>query len=112
MLTAHSNDRPQRPVESWQFRSTKFVHLLKQTGLRGSMGRVGACGDTAAMESFNVLLQGNVLDLQRWKTRADLSQAITVWIETKYHRKRRQRRLGRQTPINFEKINTKTAPAA
>jgi transposase InsO family protein len=42
----------------------------------------------------------------------ELSQAITTWIETKYHRKRRQRRLGRRTPINFEKINTPTAQAA
>jgi transposase InsO family protein len=92
-----------------QFRSTKYVHVLKRAGLQGSMGRVGACGDNAAMESFNALLQVNVLDRHRWKTRAELSQAITTWIETKYHRKRRQRRLGRQTPINFEKINTPTA---
>jgi putative transposase len=95
-----------------QFRSTKYVHVLKRAGLQGSMGRVGACGDNAAMESFNALLQVNVLDRRRWSTRAELSQAITTWIETKYHRKRRQRRLGRQTPINFEKINTPTAQAA
>jgi predicted ferric reductase len=30
------------------------------------MGRVGACGDNAAMESFFALLQRNVLDRQRW----------------------------------------------
>jgi putative transposase len=95
-----------------QFRSTKYVHALKRAGLQGSMGRVGACGDNAAMESFNALLQVNVLDRRRWSTRAELSQAITTWIETKYHRKRRQRRLGRQTPLNFEKINTPTAQAA
>jgi putative transposase len=95
-----------------QFRSTKYVRILNRFRLRGSMGRVGACGDNAAMESFNALLQVNVLDLQRWKTRADLSHAITVWIETKYHRKRRQRRLGRQTPINFEKLNQPPTLAA
>ena len=33
------------------------------------MGRVGACGDNAAMESFFALLQKNVLDRQRWATR-------------------------------------------
>ena len=38
-------------------------------GLTGSMGRVGACGDNAAMESFFALLQKNVLDRQRWATR-------------------------------------------
>lgn len=45
-----------------QFRSTVFVRALKSNGLTGSMGRVGACGDNAAMESFFALLQKNVLD--------------------------------------------------
>jgi putative transposase len=35
-----------------QFRSNAFVAALKHYELVGSMGRVGACGDNAAMESF------------------------------------------------------------
>jgi putative transposase len=66
------------------------------------MGRVGACGDNAAMESFFSLLQRNVLDRKRWQTRDELRLAIVVWIEAKYHRKRKQRRLGKLTPIEFE----------
>jgi transposase InsO family protein len=89
-----------------QFRSRKFVHALVGNGLQGSMGRVGACGDNAAMESFFALLQRNVLDRQRWSTRAQLRLAIVTWIEKTYHRKRRQRRLGRLTPIEFETINS------
>jgi transposase InsO family protein len=61
------------------------------------MGRVGACGDDVAMESFFALLQRNVLDRQRWSTRAQLRLAIVTWIEKTGHRKRRQRRLGRLT---------------
>lgn len=68
------------------------------------MGRVGACGDNAAMESFFSLLQKNVLDRQRWNTRLELRLAIVSWIEGIYHRKRRQRRLGKLTPIEFETI--------
>jgi transposase InsO family protein len=34
-----------------QFRSRKFVHAVVHNGLQGSTGRVGACGDNAAMES-------------------------------------------------------------
>ena len=45
-----------------QFRSRKFVHTLNRHQLSGSMGRVGAAGDNAAMESFFALLQNNVLD--------------------------------------------------
>ena len=68
------------------------------------MGRVAACADNAAMESFFSLLQKNVLDRQRWRTRDELRLAIVVWIEKKYHRRRRQRGLGRLTPVEFETI--------
>lgn len=87
-----------------QFRSKKFVRVLVNNGLVGSMGRVGACGDNAAMESFFSLLQNNVLDTRRWATREELRLAIVTWIERTYHRRRRQRRLGRLTPIEYETI--------
>ncbi|WP_239062993.1 DDE-type integrase/transposase/recombinase, partial [Streptomyces sp. SID13031] len=61
-----------------QFRSNSYLRTLKTHQLRGSMGRVGACGDNAAMESFFALLQKNVPD--------------------------RQRQLGKLTPIEFETI--------
>jgi putative transposase len=73
-----------------QFRSRRFVESLRHHGLTGSMGRVGACADNAAMESFFSLLQKNVLDRQRWLSRQDLRLAITTWIERTYHRRRRQ----------------------
>ena len=94
-----------------QFRSNAFVTALTNNGLVGSMGRVGACGDNAAMESFFSLLQKNVLDRQRWTSREELRVAIVIWIERTYHRRRRQRGLGRLTPIEFELLTT-TAKAA
>lgn len=69
------------------------------------MGRVGAAGDNAAMESFFSLLQKNVFDRKVWATREELRLAIVSWVEGKYHRKRRQRRLGRLTPVEFEVVN-------
>jgi len=87
-----------------QFRSHAYVRALRTAGLRGSMGRVGACADNAAMESFFSLLQKNVLNRQRWATRNQLRLAIVVWIEKTYHRRRRQDRLGRLTPIEFETL--------
>ena len=87
-----------------QFRSRKYVNALKDAGLTGSMGRVGACGDNAAIESFFALLQKNVLDRKRWDTREQLRLAIVTWIEKTYHRRRRQAALGRLTPIEFETI--------
>ena len=60
----------------------KVVRLLKNNGLRGSTGRVGACANNAAMESFFPLLQKNVLNTRRWATREELRLAIVTWIET------------------------------
>ena len=48
------------------------MRLLKNNGLVGSMGRVGAAGDNASMESSFSLLQKNVLDTKRWETREEL----------------------------------------
>jgi len=89
-----------------QFRSTAFVRMLKNNGLRGSMGRVASAGDNAAMESFHALLQTNVLNTKRWETRDELRMAIVTWIERTYHRRRRKRSLGKLTPIEFEALAT------
>ena len=87
-----------------QFRSHAYVRALRDRGLVGSMGRVGACADNAAMESFFSLLQKNVLNRRRWNNREELRLAIIVWIERTYHRRRRQDTLGRLTPIEFETL--------
>lgn len=95
-----------------QFRSRSFVHALGRYEMVGSMGRVGAAGDNAAMESFFSLLQKNVLDRRRWDTREELRIAIVTWIERTYHRRRRQTALGRLTPIEYEAIMTTPASQA
>ncbi|ARU53004.1 transposase [Cellulosimicrobium cellulans] len=56
------------------------------------------------MESFFALLQKNVLNRKRWATRDELRLAIITWIEKTYHRHRRQARLGRMTPVEFETV--------
>lgn len=73
------------------------------------MGRVAAAGDNAVMESFFSLLQRNVLKAKTWGTREELTIAVISWIEHRYHRRRRQNRLGRLTPIEYETINKNTA---
>jgi len=85
-----------------QFRSRPFRAVLAANKLSGSMGRVAAAADNAAMESFYALLQKNVLDRHHWQTRHELRLAIITWIEHTYNRRRRQRRLGRLTPVEYE----------
>jgi transposase InsO family protein len=95
-----------------QFRSRKLIHQLNRNHMVGSMGRVGAAGDNAAMESFFILLQNNVLNRRSWTTREELRIAIVTWIEKTYHRRRRQAALGRLTPVKYELIMTATATQA
>jgi transposase InsO family protein len=85
-----------------QFRARSFRAVLTAAGLQGSMGRVASAGDNAAMESWHALLQKNVLDRRRWRTRDELHAAIVFWIEHTYNRRRRQRALGNPTPVEFE----------
>src|SRR5699024_4666452 len=95
-----------------QFRSDRFLKTLRRHKLHGSMGQVGAAGDNAAMESFFSLLQKNVLNRRVWDTREELRLAIVGWIEGKYHRKRRQRTLGKLTPIEFKTVMDPAATQA
>ncbi len=60
--SADGGAAPERPVgtvvhsdRGSQFRSKRFVRVIEDAGLLGSMGRVGACADNAAMESFFAL---------------------------------------------------------
>ncbi len=85
-----------------QFRARSFRAVLTAAGLQGSMGRVASAGDNAAMESWHALLQKNVLDRRRWRTRDELHEAIVFWTEHTYNRRRRQRALGKLTPVEFE----------
>jgi putative transposase len=77
------------------------------------MGQVGSCADNAAMESFFALLQKHVLNRRPWAAREGLWLEIVSGIEGTYHRRRRQRGLGKLPPIEYETIiSPRVAPAA
>jgi transposase InsO family protein len=96
-----------------QFRARAFRATLTAAGLSGSMGGVvAAAGDNAAMKSFWALLHKNILNTRRWPTRAELHYAIVFWIEHTYNRRRRQRALGKLTPVEFELAFANIAQAA
>src|SRR3974390_736849 len=95
-----------------QFRARKLQRALNRHHMIGSMGRVGAAADNAAMESFFSLLQKNVLNRRPGATREELRIAIVTWIERTYHRRRRQDALGRLTPVEYEIIMTAPADQA
>jgi transposase InsO family protein len=56
-----------------RFRARTIRAVLTAASLQGSTGRVASAGDNAAMEYFWALLQKNVLDRRRWRTRDELT---------------------------------------
>jgi hypothetical protein len=82
--------------------------VLKSAGLTGSMGRVAAAGDNAAMESFFALLQNTVLDRRRWRTRSELTYEVIVWIEHTYNRPPS----ADPRPADSRQVRTRLHPAA
>jgi len=75
-----------------QFTSWAFSERVRQAGLVPSMGTVGDAYDNALIEAFWARLQTELLNRKKWKTRVELSTALT--------------------PIEFEKVNNQTANAA
>ena len=100
-------------MEAWQSRPLDPIYAVVLIDAGRPMGRIAAAGDNAAMESFYSLLQKNVLNRNtRWETRDQLHGEIVHWIEHTYNRRRRQRALGRLTPIEFELAFTQPAAHA
>ncbi len=70
-----------RSIEPSVYTSWVFGHRLRQAGLLGSMGRVASSVDNSMIESLWSTMQRELLDTQRWTTKAELAAAIFEWIE-------------------------------
>ncbi len=57
---------------------------------------------TKATESRIVICRDHSANVKRWATRSELRYAIGTWIERTSNRRRRQRALGRLTPVESE----------
>ena len=89
---AHHSDRGS------QHANLRFTEHLQQTGLVGSMGKVGSPGENAMMESFLSTVQHEVLDTRHWKTRDELRSALFIYLEITHNRERRHSSLNYRTP--------------
>ena len=85
-----------------QFRSRAFRAVLKADELTGSMGRVASAGDNAAMESFYLATAEERPRPEALGEPGRPRHAIVYWIEHTYNSRRRQRGLGKLTPVEFE----------
>ena len=95
-----------------QYTALAFSEKLEQHGIVGSMGGVGTAHDNAMMEAFYATLQTELLDRQRWSSRAELRTAIFEFIEIFYNRQRRHSTLGMISPAEFERRYAQQQAAA
>lgn len=85
-----------------QYTSHEYQLVLKAHQIRPSLGKVGACFDNAAMESFFGSLKSEWLYFHRFATRQQAMTSIFYYIESFYNRQRRHSTIGYLSPLAFE----------
>jgi transposase InsO family protein len=85
-----------------QYCSKRYQRLIRNNGLRCSMGRRANCYDNAAMESFFHTLKVELVHRERYVTRRIAKHRIFEYIETYYNRQRKHSAIGHRIPMEFE----------
>jgi transposase InsO family protein len=85
-----------------QYASDDYQHLLACHGIACSMSGKGDCWDNAPMESFWATLKTELVNHERYATRAQAAASIFEYVEVFYNRKRLHSALGYMSPEQFE----------
>jgi len=86
-----------------QFRSVKYLDLVRSSGCLPSMSRQGNCWDNAVMESFYSRLKVELIYAEQFGSMEEVRSGIFEYIEIFYNRKRRHSALGNISPAEFER---------
>jgi len=84
-----------------QYTSITFSKRCESTDVRPSMGSVGDCYDNAMCESFNAILECELLVKHRFKTQREASLAVFDFIEGFYNPRRRHTSIGNISPMKL-----------
>lgn len=85
-----------------QYCSKRYLKIIKNFQLVGSMSRRGNCWDNAVAESFFHTLKIELVKQQCYKTREEAKQSVFQYIEGYYNRKRLHSALDYRTPYEVE----------
>lgn len=85
-----------------QYTSIAFGQRCKEAGVRPSMGSVGDCYDNAMCESFNAILECELLVRRRFRNPREAAIAVFEFIEGFYNTRRRHTSIGNISPAAFE----------
>jgi putative transposase len=110
LLMAFQRRRPDRRVVHHSDRGAAYTSLafsqrVRDLELDQSFGSTGDCYDNAAVEAFWATLKrelGWIHNTTTWPSRAELRSALFDYIEGFYNPNRIQRRLGHQSPADYE----------
>lgn len=94
------------------YASDDYRRALDEHGLVPSMSRTGDCWDNAVAESFFATIKAEMIEFERYDTRAAATASIGIYIEKFYNPTRRHSYLGYMSPIEYELRNQLTALAA
>jgi len=86
-----------------QFRSVKYLDLVRSSGCLPSMSRQGNCWDNAVMESFYSRLKVELIYAEQYASMEEVRTGIFEYIEIFYNRKRRHSALGNISPAEYER---------
>jgi len=86
-----------------EYLSCEYYGLLNKYGIVPSMNRPGHCQDNAHMESFIHSLKGELLRGRRFKTGAELANAINGYINF-YNSRRLHSGIEYKTPVEYERL--------
>jgi putative transposase len=82
------------------YTSAGYRKLIKDVGMRSSMGRTGVCWDNAMAESFFSALKNERVYRTVYATKARARADVIAYIEGFYNSRRRHSALSYQTPNN------------
>src|SRR4051812_49650363 len=80
------------------YTSAEFGKVLREHGIRQSVGRTGICYDNAMAESFFAALKNERVNRTQYPTREHARRDIARYIELRYNSRRRHSGLGYRTP--------------
>jgi putative transposase len=86
-----------------QYTSIAFGNRCKEANVRPSMGSVGDCYDNAMCESFNAILECELLVKHRFKNQHEAALAVFEFIDGWYNPHRRHTALGMLSPAEYER---------
>lgn len=85
-----------------RYTSNEYRDALFARGIIPSVGHTGICYDNAAAESFNATIKKELIYQHVWRDADHVRTAVFGYVERYYNRVRKQRKLGKISPANYE----------